>query len=186
MTPPRGYGRITANSRVSTHRIASSTVWQIRFRRDLPNRRPQDPQDTRTPAGGQRTRRTMDRLDATGAARPRHDLEPTPARRRSSPTSSTTRALTDATGPWVDDPELSNEAPARPGPVSSTTPSRQINPMRPPQQRKPKRSLTRRDGVWGIDTSRERDPDDLVDETGKTRRPAVGVALENCCRHGDA
>jgi hypothetical protein len=50
------------------------------LRRDLPNRRPQDPQEPGPHAGSERLRRALDRIDPARTARPHHHLEPTPAR----------------------------------------------------------------------------------------------------------
>ena len=83
-----------------------SRPWQPihrHLRRDLPNRRPQDPQDPRPHTGRQHVRRTLDRIDPTRAPRPHHHLEPTASSNASSSTTSTTTTSTGPTSPYNND-----------------------------------------------------------------------------------
>ena len=112
-----------------------------RLRRDLPNRRPQDPQDPGPRPGGQRVRRTLDRHPATRAPRPHHHLEPTPAR------TPRQRLHRPPAPPLARPPTPSTTPPAeRQRTAASNHPS---DTLRRTHQRIPKSRLTSHDRVSG-------------------------------------
>jgi len=124
-----------------------------RLRRDLPNRRPQDPQDPRSHASCQFVRRTLDWIHTPRTPRPNHHLEPTPTRTarhqlhrplQRPPTSPLARPA--ATADYRDA--------AAPGPAPPS--GREIDPMRRAHQRVPKGRLTSHDRVSGTHKSSSR------------------------------
>ena len=102
--------------------------------------------ESRTHAGGQRVRRTLDRLDPPRTPGPNDYLEPAPARTLGH---RLRRALQHPPAPPSPQPATTaGEQPIK-SPGSSPSPGRETNPGRRPHPRVPKGGLTSYDAIFG-------------------------------------
>ncbi len=131
--PTRRFSCSRARPRQPVHR---------QLRRDLPNRRLQDPQDTSPHPRRERIRRAMDRINPPRTPRPHHHLEPSPARTRR-------HRLHRPLQPAQAAPIAPSASAHRHDRITNDPdhPAATNDPMRRPHQRIQKRCMTRHDRV---------------------------------------